>query len=71
MTGHERVELRIGRVVWHGRGAPDAQVLAAAVQAALERALARQQVPAAASTLGSAGDVIARSVLPSLPKAQR
>ena len=67
----ERVELRIGRVVWHGGGAPDAQALAAAVQAALQRALAQQQAPAAASALGHAGDAVARHVMPRLAQEQR
>lgn len=65
------IELHIGRVVWHGRGAPDAQALAAAIEAALAGALGLEPPPAPGSALSQAGAAVARQLLPALPEGAR
>lgn len=65
------IELHIGRVVWHGSGAPDTQALAAAIEAALARALAQQPHPPGAGGLMHAADAVAKQLLPALPEGAR
>lgn len=65
------LQLRIGRVVWHGPGAPDARSLETAIAAALARALAQQEAPAADSAPARAGNAIAGRLLPRLPDGAR
>jgi hypothetical protein len=65
------IELHIGRVVWHGAGAPSAELLAVAIEAALTRALAGEPRPPGATAAGGAGEAIAAGVLPSLPGGPR
>lgn len=59
------IELHLGRVVWHGAGAPEAQVFAAAVQDAMSRALQLQPSRTAArpTPLQRAAEAVAQQVL--------
>jgi hypothetical protein len=65
------IELHIGRVVWHGGGAPDAQALAAAIEAAVASALAQQPAAQGAGTLAHAGEAVAKQLLPALAEGAR
>ena len=66
-----RVEVQIGRVVWHGPGAPSAERLAAAVAAALAQALACEAPAAGGAVEGHAAEAIAARLRPSLPPGAR